>query len=280
MYQEKSYITGTAAPLTAKRQATEPSETGKPPAMARICAGGAVSNSKPLRAEPIARRRDIAEGLPEEKVRVWPELVLRETIATLAALILLMLLAMLVAAPLEELADPSFSMNPSKAPWYFLGLQELLVYFPPWIAGVAIPLAVVLALMAIPYLDTPAAPAPQRVRFPNGGRIRLLFSTGMGLWLLLTVIGLFFRGPNWDWQWPDGTPLHFNGHSTGPAWLPLLVIGIYAAVTLRSRFRRQPEVKVSPGPIRRFLAHLLTIMGLVVCMQIVLANLLNLIQIL
>ncbi len=265
MYHDELYITG---PTTAKREATNLRETRGTSALPRM---GSVAPGK----TQVDSDRDT-------KVKVWPELVLRETIATLAALILLMLLAMLVAAPLEELADPSFSMNPSKAPWYFLGLQELLVYFPPWIAGVVIPLAMVLALAAIPYLDTPAAPTRQLVRYPNGGRIGLLFSTGLSLWLLLTVIGLFFRGPNWDWQWPDGTPLHLAGHSTSPApgWLPLLVIGIYAGAVFLSRFRRPPDTTATPGPVRRFLAHLLTIMGLLVCMQIVLANLLNIIRIL
>ncbi len=94
-----------------------------------------------------------ASGNKKEWVQVWPDLVLRETIATLIAVILLIGLSMLVDAPLEEIADPSFSMNPSKAPWYFLGLQELLVYFTPWIAGVAIPVFVIIGLMAIPYID-------------------------------------------------------------------------------------------------------------------------------
>ena len=89
----------------------------------------------------------------KERVPVWPDLVLRETIATLIAVILLMALSVYIDAPLEEIADPSFSMNPSKAPWYFLGLQELLVYFTPWIAGVAIPVIIITGLMAIPYID-------------------------------------------------------------------------------------------------------------------------------
>lgn len=135
-----------------------------------------------------------------KKVPVWPELVLRETVAALAALCVLMLLALVIDAPLEGIADPAMSMNPSKAPWYFIGLQELLVYFAPWIAGVVIPLGSVAALAAIPYLEQ-----------GNGGRrgllpgpiLRLLFSGGLLLWLVLTVIGLFFRGPNWDWQLPD-----------------------------------------------------------------------------
>ena len=83
----------------------------------------------------------------KERVQVWPHLVIRETIAAIIAVILLIGLSMLVDAPLEEIADPSFSMNPSKAPWYFLGLQELLVYFTPWVAGVIIPVFVIIGLM-------------------------------------------------------------------------------------------------------------------------------------
>jgi hypothetical protein len=136
-----------------------------------------------------------------EKVPVWPDLVYRETIAILIAMLGLGIISMLIDAPLESIADPSFSTNPSKAPWYFLGLQELMVYFSPWVAGVAIPTLVVVALMSLPYLDLKAK-NKGIVSFPWGQAIRLTFTAGLILWIILTLIGMAFRGPNWDWQFP------------------------------------------------------------------------------
>jgi hypothetical protein len=211
-----------------------------------------------------------------EKVRVWPEMVLRETIAILVAMILLLLTAMFIQAPLEEIADPSFSMNPSKAPWYFLGLQEMLVYFSPWVAGVAIPLVVVLALMAIPYLDLGRKTATGVVFLYSKG-IRIAFSAGLFLWVFLTVIGLFFRGPNWALQWPDGTPLGGEPAVLSLDWLIPLVVGIYL---LRLYLGRKKEVlpESEDGAWwQRCLLHLLAIGGLVVFLKILLYLILELV---
>ena len=130
----------------------------------------------------------------KERVPVWHDLVLRETIAALIAVILLLVLSIFVNAPLEEIADPTFSMNPSKAPWYFLGLQELLVYFTPWVAGVAIPVFVIIGLMAIPYIDVGQQERQKTAVFIYEKQIRRLFSAGLCLWIVLTVVGLYFRG--------------------------------------------------------------------------------------
>ena len=92
-------------------------------------------------------------------------------------------------------------MNPSKAPWYFLGLQEMLVYFDPWIAGVVMPSIIMVGLMVFPYVDSNPLgngyyTLKQR-RFAVG-----MFGWGFLMWILLIVIGTFIRGPGWIWFWP------------------------------------------------------------------------------
>jgi hypothetical protein len=151
----------------------------------------------------------VVEGvtLSKEKDRaadeafVWPDLVFLEFLAALAVSVLLGVWALLADAPLREIANPTKTENPAKAPWYFAGLQELLVYFDPWIAGVMIPLTILLGLMAIPYLDR----NPQG----NGGyafsarRFAVThFLVGYGLWIALILVGAILRGPNWHLYWP------------------------------------------------------------------------------
>jgi len=206
-------------------------------------------------------------GVRDRKTRipVWPELVLRETVAALAALIVLLVLAMWIDAPLEGVADPSMSMNPSKAPWYFLGLQELLVYFDPWIAGVAIPLLSLAALAAIPYLD-PGACRGRRSLVPAGG-LDALFTGGLVLWVALTVIGLFFRGPNWSWRLPWGGRA---GHAAVPAamdWVAPVIMGAYALWLIAARRRLREQIR-SCG-IRICFHHLLAMAALGILVKIV-----------
>lgn len=211
----------------------------------------------------------MAQIVSTEKVKVWPEMVLRETIATMVVMILLLLAAMYIQAPLEEIADPYSSMNPSKAPWYFLGLQEMLVYFSPWIAGVAIPLGVVLALMAIPYIDTSKKTATGVV-FRYGQGIRAAFSASLVLWIVLTLIGLFMRGPNWALQWPNGTP--FGGESANLSfdWLLPLVVTSYLLWLLLFRKKEPLPENKDVAWWKRCLSHMLTMAGLVVFLKIIL----------
>ena len=106
--------------------------------------------------------------------------------------------SLLVPAPLEQPANPALTPNPSKAPWYFLGIQELLFYGDPWLVGVTVPCLMVLGLMAVPYLDF----NPEGSGYYTIARRRVaycLFQFGFWqLWILLIVIGTFFRGPNWS----------------------------------------------------------------------------------
>lgn len=134
---------------------------------------------------------------PEQtRVFVWPDLVYIELIAMLLMTCILGIWSLAAPAPLEAPADTSWTPNPAKAPWYFVGLQELLVYFEPWFAGVILPLVIVLGLCLIPYLrheDERSGHYSLRGRRFSAA----VFLSGFGLWILLIVIGTFFRGPDW-----------------------------------------------------------------------------------
>jgi quinol-cytochrome oxidoreductase complex cytochrome b subunit len=139
-------------------------------------------------------------GCDPTRVPAWPHLLIRELILLVAVLIVLTAAAVLFDAPLEDVADATRTPNPAKAPWYFLGLQEL-VHYGAFLGGVAVPLGSVLALLLLPYLDT-----AQRGVGVWFSRERVLANTLFGLAALvaivLTLVGTFFRGPNWDWVWP------------------------------------------------------------------------------
>ena len=156
----------------------------------------------------IRRRAHIAKkaGEPyyeptEEKVEVWPHLVKREYIAAAACVLFIMIWSMVSNAPLESIANPNVTTNPSKAPWYFVGLQELLVYFDPWIAGVVMPNLIIVGLMAIPFIDT----NPKGVGYYAWNERKFantMFILGVVMWFVLIFIGYFMRGPNYFWYWP------------------------------------------------------------------------------
>ncbi len=137
-----------------------------------------------------------------EKVLVWPDLVYTEMICMVALTAILIFWGIGLKAPLEEAASAVKTPNPSKAPWYFLGLQEMLVYFDPWMAGVVLPSLVVFGLMAIPFLDFNKAGngyyTIKERRFAY-----LVFQFGfLELWVTLIVLGTFLRGPNWNFYGP------------------------------------------------------------------------------
>jgi hypothetical protein len=139
-----------------------------------------------------------------EQVFAVPDLVMLEFVAILAALIVLTAWSLEVDAPLKAIADPNWTENPAKAPWYFVGLQEVLVYFDPWIAGVCAPALIILGLAFIPYLD----PNPKGVgeyNFRDRRVVVTVFLIGYVLWFVLIAIGQWFRGPSWQfyWLWED-----------------------------------------------------------------------------
>ncbi|MBI3600847.1 MAG: hypothetical protein HY097_09450 [Nitrospinae bacterium] len=136
-----------------------------------------------------------------EKMPSWPYFIWIIFLSMIFVTILLWVLSMLFNAPLEEAAEWAKTPNPAKAPWYFIGLQELLVYFDPWIAGVLIPQQIIIGLMLIPYVDT--APSVQGCYNYSKRKFQFLFfSSGIFLWFFLIVIGQFLRGPSWEMYWP------------------------------------------------------------------------------
>ncbi len=143
-----------------------------------------------------------AEEEEEEKVFVWPDLVYTEFMCVLLVSILLVAWSILIPAPLEEPANPQLTPNPSKAPWYFLGLQEILVYFDPWLAGVVIPTFIVIGLMSIPYMD-PNPKGNGYYTFEERRSEIVLFQFGfIVLWIFMVFQGTFLRGPNWNFYGP------------------------------------------------------------------------------
>lgn len=137
-----------------------------------------------------------------EKVLVFPYLIFIEFVVALAYAVVLVLWSIFLKAPLEEPANPTVSPNPSKAPWYFLGLQEMLVYFDPWIAGVLLPTFIIIGLCAIPYIDRDTSTSgfySFKARKPV--IVTYLFGFWI-MWVLLIVMGTFLRGPNWNFFGP------------------------------------------------------------------------------
>ena len=147
-----------------------------------------------VKAKPI--QKPVAE--PVDKVNTWPHLMLPEFVALMAMTAFLIFLSAILQAPLLEEANPNVTPNPAKAPWYFLGLQELLSYWDPQIAGVMIPLVLGVGLfMAFPYIDRNPETHPSKRKFAI--MFYTFFLAGAGV---LTIIGVLFRGPGWNWTYP------------------------------------------------------------------------------
>ncbi len=138
----------------------------------------------------------------DDKVHTWPFLVRSEFLCTLFVMIFLIFWSLLVDAPLEEPANPGRTPNPSKAPWYFLGLQEILVFFDPWHAGVVAPTFIIMGLMVIPYIDINTK-GNGYYTFKERKYEIMTFMFGFHvLWVSTVIIGTFLRGPGWNWFWP------------------------------------------------------------------------------
>ena len=176
----------------------------------------------------------MASGLPNleelepEKTLTWPDLVYTELICMVALTIVLVVWGIALQAPLEQPASSTVAPNPSKAPWYFLGLQEMLVYFDPWMAGVVLPSMIIVGLMAIPYIDTNKEGngyyTIEKRKFAY-----ITFQYGfLVLWVILILLGTFLRGPNWNffgpyeyWDLHKLIPLN-NVNLSDIVWIQLL----------------------------------------------------------
>src|SRR5262245_47865164 len=165
----------------------------------------ATPETKPALRPVAGKRVEVpikkAVGPGDDKVHTWPHLVRNEFLISIGIILLLIVWSLLVDAPLEEPANPTRTPNPSKAPWYFLGLQEMLVFFDPWHAGVVLPTFIIVGLMVIPYIDI--NPKGNGYYCWKDRKWELLtFFVGFHiLWVSLIIIGTFVRGPGWNWFW-------------------------------------------------------------------------------
>ena len=141
------------------------------------------------------------KATPVDKVHTWPHLLAAEFVAALACTAFVFIFSVFVNAPLLELANTNQTPNPSKAPWYFLGLQELLTMFHPMVAGVTIPGVGIIALILAPYLDRNPSNKPEDRKF-----VTSLMTVHLMFWAVLVIIGSFFRGPGFNFvlPWRDG----------------------------------------------------------------------------
>jgi quinol---cytochrome c reductase cytochrome c subunit, bacillus type len=141
------------------------------------------------------------KATPIDKVHTWPHLLVGEFVAALVCTAFTLVFSIFVNAPLLQLANVNRTPNPSKAPWYFLGLQELLTMFHPMVAGVTIPGMGIFGLMLAPYIDRNPSNKPEDRKFAIS-----IFTIFLMFWAVLVIIGSFFRGPgfNFTFPWRDG----------------------------------------------------------------------------
>ncbi|HZG93916.1 MAG TPA: hypothetical protein VEZ46_04325, partial [Mycobacteriales bacterium] len=176
---------------------------GKGPAAGGGNGGSAMTHRLLAMVPPEGIQR--VERTQDDKVNVWPHLLIEEFVAVLAATAFFVVFSTFVDAPLLDLANVNLTPNPSKAPWYFLGLQELLRYFNPMIAGVLMPGIGLTLLAAWPYIDKNPSMRPQNRKFAI-----MLFTFFMMSSAILSTIGSLFRGPGYLWVPPWSGGLYFE----------------------------------------------------------------------
>jgi len=197
-------------------------------------------------AKAVANDTQIAAGAPtfeatevEDRIFTWPDLVFSELICMVVLTVVMVIWSIALKAPLEEPANPALAPNPSKAPWYFLGLQEMLVYFDPWLAGVLLPGLIILGLMAIPYIDTNPKGNGYYTFRERKAEISIFLFGWLVLWSQMIVIGTFLRGPNWNffgpfefWD-PGKVEALVNVDLSEYLWIKLLHVGLPDNILLR-----------------------------------------------
>ena len=191
-----------AAAATATKPAAKAPTAGAP-ARRAVGNGPAAVPERVQRLLAVVKPEAIqkVERRPMDRVNVWPHLMAAEFISLLVVMAIITFFSLAVDAPLRDLSNFNQTPNPSKAPWYFLGLQELLRYFHPQVAGVTIPTVLILVWFALPYLDRNPSTRPDDRKLAI-----VLFSFYMLTFAGLTIIGMFFRGPgfNFVFPWKDG----------------------------------------------------------------------------
>jgi hypothetical protein len=150
----------------------------------------------------IAAGQGPIEKAESDRVWVWPDLVYTELISLILCSVVLIVWSIFLKAPLEQPANPANTPNPSKAPWYFLGLQEMLVYFDPWLAGVVLPSLIIVGLICIPYVDKNPKGNGYYTFSERKAEITIFMFGFVVLWCSLIVLGTFLRGPNWNFFGP------------------------------------------------------------------------------
>ncbi len=197
---EAAPVADPAAAAAAPAAPTAPAATATAPAPAAPVIPEGVRTQRML---TVVKAKAIqgAKREPTDKVNVWPHLLAIEFVALLVVLGLLIVFSVYQDAPLLELANPNEQPNPSKAPWYFLGLQELLSYFDPQVAGVLIPGLGLAGLALIPFVDRNRSTRPADRKFAI-----MMFTFFVMASAILTIIGSFYRGPgfNFTFPWRDG----------------------------------------------------------------------------
>lgn len=193
------------AAATSRPAASRPAARPSSPAPTKKAVGNGAGPAVPERVQrllavvkPEAIQK--VERQPMDRVNVWPHLMAAEFVSLLVVMALLTFFSLGVDAPLRELANFNQTPNPSKAPWYFLGLQELLRYFHPQVAGVTIPNVLILTAFAAPFIDRNPSTRPDDRKLAI-----VLFTFFMLAFAGLTIIGMFFRGPGFNFVFPwDG----------------------------------------------------------------------------
>ncbi len=166
--------------------------------MAEVKATPTAPATKPKPAPTSA----VKKAQLDDRVHVWPFLVRNEFLCALMVMVAVTVWSIVINAPLEEPANPANTPNPSKAPWYFLGLQEMLVYFDPWMAGVVLPSLIIVGLMVIPYVDVNPRGNGYYTFQERPFAISMFLLGFLILWIALIILGVFFRGPGWNLFWP------------------------------------------------------------------------------
>jgi len=178
--------------------------SGAPAAVATVEEVGGVfpASTKTYGLMSMSRRPRVSVESrdPYDEVFAWPHLLYRELLVALGVIVLLHAISLIFMAPLEEIADPTRTPNPAKAPWYFLGLQEL-VHYSALVGGVIVPTLLVAALVVVPYIDP--SPKGSGQWFARERRTaNTVFTVLAAVMVVLTITGTFFRGANWAWVWP------------------------------------------------------------------------------